>query len=155
MVPAVARQAHVRLLAAQDQARALAETSGFNQISGAGTWGIVTSGVAGTYVTDALAELGLTDKVRLLKLGFTHPLPETLLGDFLAPLTKVLVVEELEPYLEEGLKAVAQDPRAHGDHPGQRPGVVFPPLRVPPGPGAGGDRPLFRRGLAGAGSAGP
>jgi indolepyruvate ferredoxin oxidoreductase alpha subunit len=108
MVPAVARQAHVRLLAAQDQARALAETSVFNEISGRGTWGIVTSGVAGTYVADALTELGLADKVRLLKLGFTHPLPEALLGDFLALLTKVLVVEELEPYLEEGLKAVAQ-----------------------------------------------
>ena len=108
MVPAVARQAHVRLLAAQDQARALAETSAFNEISGRGAWGIVTSGVAGTYVADALPELGLADKVRLLKLGFTHPLPEALLGDFLAPLTKVLVVEELEPYLEEGLKAVAQ-----------------------------------------------
>ena len=35
MVPAVARQAHVRLLAAQDQARVLAETSDFNEISGA------------------------------------------------------------------------------------------------------------------------
>ena len=108
MVPAVARQAHVRLLAAQDQARALAETSDFNEISGAGDWGIVTSGVAGTYVADALTELGLAGKVRLLKLGFTNPLPQALLGDFLAPLAKVLVVEELEPYLEEGLKAVAQ-----------------------------------------------
>jgi len=108
MVPAVARQAHVRLLAAQDQARTLAETSVFNEISGGGVWGIVTSGVAGAYVADALTELGLADKVKLLKLGFTHPLPEALLGDFLASLTKVLVVEELEPYLEEGLKAVAQ-----------------------------------------------
>ena len=108
MVPAVARQAHVRLLAAQDQARVLAETSDFNEISGAGDWGIVTSGVAGTYVADALTELGLAGKVRLLKLGFTNPLPEALLGDFLAPLAKVLVVEELEPYLEESLKAVAQ-----------------------------------------------
>jgi indolepyruvate ferredoxin oxidoreductase alpha subunit len=108
MVPAVARQAHVRLLAAQDQARALAETSDFNKISGRGAWGIVTSGVAGTYAADALTELGLADKVRLLKLGFTHPLPETLLGDFLATLSKVLVVEELEPYLEDALKAVAQ-----------------------------------------------
>ena len=108
MVPAVARQAHVRLLAAQDQARVRAETSEFNNISGRGDWGIVTSGVAGTYAADALRELGLTDKVKLLKLGFTHPLPETLLGDFLAPLEKVLVVEELEPYLEEGLKAIAQ-----------------------------------------------
>ena len=59
MVPAVARQAHVRLLAAEDQARALAETSAFNEISGGGDWGIVTSGVAGTYVADALRELGL------------------------------------------------------------------------------------------------
>ena len=108
MVPAVARQAHVRLLAAEDQARALAETSAFNEITGGGAWGIVTSGVAGTYAMDALRELGLAGKVRLLKLGFTHPLPETLLGDFLAPLEKVLVVEELEPYLEEALKAVAQ-----------------------------------------------
>ena len=107
-MPAVARQAHVRLLAAEEQARALAENSAFNEISGGGKWGIVTSGVAGTYAVDALRELGLAGKVRLLKLGFTHPLPETLLGDFLAPLTKVLVVEELEPYLEEGLKAVAQ-----------------------------------------------
>ncbi len=108
MVPAVARQAHVRLLAAEDQARNLAATSPFNTISGAGTWGIVTSGVSSTYVADALTELNLTGNVRLLKLGFTHPLPEDLLGDFLAPLEKVLVVEELEPYLEEGLKALAQ-----------------------------------------------
>jgi indolepyruvate ferredoxin oxidoreductase alpha subunit len=108
MVPAVARQAHVRLLMAEDQARGLAATSPFNEISGAGTWGIVTSGVSSTYVADALEELGLTEKVRLLKLGFTHPLPEDLLADFLAPLEKVLVVEELEPYLEEGLRAVAQ-----------------------------------------------
>jgi indolepyruvate ferredoxin oxidoreductase alpha subunit len=111
MVPAIARQAHARLLNAEDQARGLAATSPFNVISGAGTWGLVTSGVSSTYVFDALAELNLTDKVRLLKLGFTHPLPENLLAEFLAPLDKVLVVEELEPYLEEGLKSVAQ---AHG-----------------------------------------
>jgi indolepyruvate ferredoxin oxidoreductase alpha subunit len=108
MVPAVARQAHVRLLEAGEKARTRAEASGFNEIRGSGSWGIVTSGVSSTYVADALRELGLEDQVRLLKLGFTHPLPETLLGDFLAPLEKVLVVEELEPYLEEGLKKVAQ-----------------------------------------------
>jgi indolepyruvate ferredoxin oxidoreductase, alpha subunit len=108
MVPAVARQAHVRLLAAEEQARTLAATTPFNQVSGRGTWGIVTSGVSRTYVADAVKELGLNDQVRLLELGFTHPLPDDLLGDFLAPLTKVLVVEELEPYLEEALKAIAQ-----------------------------------------------
>jgi indolepyruvate ferredoxin oxidoreductase alpha subunit len=108
MVPAVARQAHVRLLNAAEQARGLTETSPFNVSRGAGTWGIVTSGVSATYVADALTQLNMTDKIRLLKLGFTHPLPEKLLVEFLGPLDKVLVVEELEPYLEEGLKAVAQ-----------------------------------------------
>src|SRR4030042_1877731 len=79
-------------LAPRGQARALAETSSFNEISGRGAWGVVASGVAGTYVADALKELGLADQVRLLKLGFTHPLPEVLLGDFLAPLEQVLAV---------------------------------------------------------------
>ncbi len=108
MVPAVARQAHARLLAAQDAAAAQAEASPFNQITGKGPWGIVTSGVSSNYVADALNELGLTDRVTVLKLGFTHPLPEKLLGGFLNWVERVLVVEELEPYLEEGLRALAQ-----------------------------------------------
>ncbi len=108
MVPAVARQAHVRLLAAQGRAADLAETSEFNSLSGSGVWGIVTSGVSGNYVEDAVAELGLKDRVRVLKLGFTHPLPANLILKFLAPLEQVLVVEELEPYLEESLRSLAQ-----------------------------------------------
>jgi len=108
MVPAVARQAHVRLLAAETQARARAEGSPFNAVSGQGDWGIVTSGVAAAYVADAVQELGLAAKVRVLRLGFTNPLPEELVASFLKPLTRVLVVEELEPFLEEGLRALAQ-----------------------------------------------
>jgi indolepyruvate ferredoxin oxidoreductase alpha subunit len=108
MVPAVARQAHARLLKAQDAAAARAETSPFNQLTGQGPWGIVTSGVSSAYVADAVAELGLGHKVTLLKLGFTYPLPVNLLGDFLSRVEKVLVVEELEPYLEQGLRDVAQ-----------------------------------------------
>jgi len=108
MVPAVARLAHARLLEAQAQAAAQAEVSLFNKIYGKGTWGIVSSGVSSSYVEDAVAELGLKDRVQVLKLGFTNPLPVSLILKFLAPLEKVLVVEELEPYLEEGLRAIAQ-----------------------------------------------
>ncbi len=108
MVPAVARQAHARLLEAQAAARAQAETSPFNRLAGRGPWGVVTSGVSRNYVEDALTELGLARKVTLLQLGFTHPLPEDLIGKFLSQVERVLVVEELEPFLEEGLKAVAQ-----------------------------------------------
>jgi indolepyruvate ferredoxin oxidoreductase alpha subunit len=109
MVPAVAREAHARLLKKQGQARERAESSPFNTIKGSGPWGIAASGVVAAYVEDALLELGLRDKMTFLKLGFTHPLPVELIADFLSRVDKVLVVEELEPYLEEGLKAVAQE----------------------------------------------
>jgi indolepyruvate ferredoxin oxidoreductase alpha subunit len=108
MVPAVAREAHARLLEKQTRVREKAETSPFNTITGQGQWGIVTSGVAAAYVEDAILELGLGDKVTLLKLGFTNPLPEKLITDFLGKVEKVLVVEELEPFLEDSLKAIAQ-----------------------------------------------
>jgi indolepyruvate ferredoxin oxidoreductase alpha subunit len=108
MVPAVARQAHVRLLEAQAEARALAESSPFNYNAGEGPWGVITSGVSKNYVADALHDLGLNEKVKVLNLGFTHPLPEDLIADFLGRVDRVLVVEELEPYLEEAVKAIAQ-----------------------------------------------
>jgi indolepyruvate ferredoxin oxidoreductase alpha subunit len=109
MVPAVAREAHARLVAKQGQARERAEASPFNTIKGSGPWGIAASGVAAAYVEDAILELGLEGKVTLLKLGFTHPLPVKLITEFLSGVDKVLVVEELEPYLEEGLKTAAQE----------------------------------------------
>ncbi|MBM4284949.1 MAG: indolepyruvate ferredoxin oxidoreductase subunit alpha [Deltaproteobacteria bacterium] len=111
MVPAVARGAHVRLLAKQAQAQARAEASPFNVISGSGPWGVVVNGVPAAYVADALLTLGLEGQVTLLRLGFSHPLPEKLLVDFLRGVQQVLVVEELEPFLEDGIKAIAQ---AHG-----------------------------------------
>ncbi|MGD9009562.1 MAG: thiamine pyrophosphate-dependent enzyme, partial [Desulfobacteraceae bacterium] len=43
-----------------------------------------------------------------LNLGFSNPLPEKRIADFLKDKTKVLVVEELEPYLEDALRVVAQ-----------------------------------------------
>jgi len=108
MVPAVARQAHVRLLEAQARAQALAETSPFNYTVGDGPWGVVASGVSKNYVADALRDLGLNEKVTVLNLGFTHPLPEDLIAEFLGRVERVLVVEELEPHLEEAVKAMAQ-----------------------------------------------
>jgi len=108
MVPAVAWEAHARLMAKQAKVRERAETSPFNTITGQGPWGVVASGVAVAHAEDAILELGLKDWVTLLKLGFTNPLPEKLIVDFLRRVEQVLVVEELEPFLEDGLKAIAQ-----------------------------------------------
>jgi len=60
-------------------------------------------------VEDAVTELGIGDRVSLLKLGFSYPLPTDLITRFLKQVEKVLVVEELEPILEHSLKALAQE----------------------------------------------
>jgi indolepyruvate ferredoxin oxidoreductase alpha subunit len=45
----------------------------------------------------------------VLKLGTTYPLPEKLIADFIRPLKRVLIVEELSPYLELNVMAIAKD----------------------------------------------
>lgn len=108
-VPAVSRNLHKVLLEKYDQAAQKSEGGPYNQIIGNGKWGIVANGVSFNYVSDAVSDLGIQDKVRILKLGFSWPLPEALAVRFLKSVDKVLVVEELEPLNETELKALAQD----------------------------------------------
>ncbi|MGD9369008.1 MAG: indolepyruvate ferredoxin oxidoreductase subunit alpha [Desulfobacteraceae bacterium] len=108
-VPAVSRQLHARLLENFKSARTLAETSEYNRISGHGALGIICNGVSLNYVQDALNDLKLKDKVKVLRLGFSHPLPARLIQDFLQNCEKVLVAEEGEPFMEEAVKAIAQE----------------------------------------------
>ena len=69
--------------------------------------GIITSGVSYLYVREALNELKIS--LPVLKLGFFHPLPEKKIRAFLKPLKKVLVVEEIEPFLEKEVGRLAKD----------------------------------------------
>jgi indolepyruvate ferredoxin oxidoreductase alpha subunit len=108
-VPAVARKLHVKLLENYDTAQEIAETSLFNFIEGKGSLGIICNGVSYNYVSDAIDELNIGDKIRVLRLGFSHPLPPKLIKGFLKDCEKVLVVEEGEPYMEEAVKAFAQE----------------------------------------------
>ncbi|UCF91182.1 MAG: indolepyruvate ferredoxin oxidoreductase subunit alpha [Desulfobacterales bacterium] len=108
-VPAVARKLHVRLLKNYDTARGLAEKSEYNFTTGKGPWGIICNGVSYNYVADAIQDLQIEDQVRVLRIGFSHPLPAALIKDFLQGSEKVLMVEEGEPYMEEAVKALAQE----------------------------------------------
>jgi indolepyruvate ferredoxin oxidoreductase alpha subunit len=47
--------------------------------------------------------------VSILKLGTTYPLPKDIIRKFIANLKKVVVVEELSPYLEKEVYALAKD----------------------------------------------
>ncbi len=108
-VPAVSRKLHVRLLENIARAKQLAEQSPYNFIEGQGRWGIICNGVSYTYVADAVTDLGIAGKTKVLRLGFSQPLPEALIKDFLKDCDRVLVVEEGEPFMEEAVKAFAQE----------------------------------------------
>ncbi|MCJ7786798.1 indolepyruvate ferredoxin oxidoreductase subunit alpha, partial [Patescibacteria group bacterium] len=69
--------------------------------------GVITSGVSYLYVREALKELNLN--LPVLKLGFFYPLPEKKIQNFIKKFKKVLIVEELEPYLEKEIERLAKD----------------------------------------------
>ena len=106
-VPEVARKLHPILLKKMEKAKEMAEKSRFNFLEGDGNAGIITSGVSYMYVKEAIDDL--KGEVKILKLGFTNPLPEKMISEFLKSVEKVLIVEELEPYLEEAIKKIAYE----------------------------------------------
>jgi len=108
-IPAVSRKLHKLLLEKFDQASEKSENWPENKIIGSGKWGIVTNGVSFNYVSDAVSDLGIQDQVSILKAGFSWPLPKGLIKQFLEQVDKVLVVEELEPIMENDLRAIAQE----------------------------------------------
>ena len=69
--------------------------------------GIVASGISFLYVQEALKELKIN--LPVLKLGFFYPLPEEKIKKFIKPLKKVLIIEELEPYLEKEVVGLAKE----------------------------------------------
>ncbi len=94
-IPAFAKMNRVRLLEINKKAQELSESSDLNFVDGSGDVGVITSGVAYTYVKEYVSN------VSILKLGFTNPLPERKIADFIKGKKYVIVVEELEPFLED------------------------------------------------------
>ncbi|MGM0656428.1 MAG: indolepyruvate ferredoxin oxidoreductase subunit alpha [Thermodesulfobacteriota bacterium] len=108
-VPAVARELHVKLLERMGKAVDMSESSEFNFITGQGVWGVVANGVSYHYALDAVKDLGIESKVKILRPGFSNPMPKNKIKDFLAGCERVLVIEEGEPFMEEAIKAFAQE----------------------------------------------
>ena len=108
MVPAFSRPKHTVLLRRVAEAKGISETSPFNKVvSNGGEVGIISSGSAYNYAVEAADLLDLNASI--LKLGMTHPLPEKKIIAFLNNYRKVFVVEELEPFMEMQVKAIAKD----------------------------------------------
>jgi indolepyruvate ferredoxin oxidoreductase alpha subunit len=62
--------------------------------------GVVTSGVAYQYAREVFP------KASFLKLGMTYPLPQNLIRDFAAKVKRLIVIEELDPFLQENIQAM-------------------------------------------------
>lgn len=109
-VPANARKRHLALVEQLKKASELSEKSPFNKINkieNAKT-GVISSGPARNYVHDALELENLADKISVLELGQTWPLPEKLILNFIKDLDNLLIMEEGEPLLEKDIRGLAQ-----------------------------------------------
>ena len=101
-VAASARAFHIAALERTAAVRRRFEGSGLNRLIDRGTRiGILTAGAGFNYTAEALQMLGAD--LSILKLGTVWPVPEELLGGFLAGLATLGVVEALSPFLEENL----------------------------------------------------
>lgn len=70
---------------------------------------LISSSACSLYSREAIHLLGLKDRVGLLKLGTTWPLPPKLLKKYLSLTSRILIVEEVIPFIEENVKILAAE----------------------------------------------
>lgn len=91
-----------------DQAREIFETSPFNSYEGPeeAELIVVTCGTGWLYSREAINTLGVANRVGILKLGSTWPLPDKFIVEHLRKTKKVLVVEEVDSFLEQNVAQI-------------------------------------------------
>ena len=100
MMTANSRNAHVRVEKRTKDLIAYAETCDLNRVEMAGTAvGVITSSTSYQYAKEVFG-----DGASYLKLGLVWPLPEKKILDFAASVDKVVVLEELDPIIEDHCK---------------------------------------------------
>ena len=87
------------------------EASTFNTYKGPETPEllVITSSACHLYCKEAINLLELEDRIGLLKLGTSWPLPPKFMEKHLAVADKILIVEEVIPFLEENVKILAAE----------------------------------------------
>ncbi|MCX5871403.1 MAG: indolepyruvate ferredoxin oxidoreductase subunit alpha [Deltaproteobacteria bacterium] len=101
MLPGNARSRRVVVEERMRRLREMAETAPYNRVEAGDTRrGFITSSVSYLYVKEAFPEAAV------LKLGMCWPLPEQKIRDFAASVDQLVIVEELDPFLELHIKAM-------------------------------------------------
>lgn len=99
MLPAMARKKHPFVEQRLKDVAAFAESFPYNKvIMGDTSVGIISSGVAFQYASEVMPNASF------LKLGMVWPLPEKMIRDFASKVQKLVIIEELDPFLEEAIR---------------------------------------------------
>lgn len=109
-LPSHARLLHSKLLAKQAALEEALESAPWNRLVLRGDVGIIASGIAGMYAKEAIFELD--EDLSILCIG-AYPLPEKLIIRMLEHVSRVMVIEELEPVVEEQVQMMARKVNAH------------------------------------------
>ncbi len=101
MLPGNARVRHPLVEKRSEDLADWSCSQSFNRVEeGGADLGIITSGVAYQYAREVFPEAGI------LKLGMVWPLPKQLIRDFAARYKTLYVIEELDPFIEEQVRAM-------------------------------------------------
>ncbi len=76
-----------------------------NRVEGEGKIGVIASGVSYEYAK----ELGEVPGVKIGKLSLTHPISKKFISNFIKNLETLIVLEELEPVVEDFVRSLAKD----------------------------------------------
>jgi indolepyruvate ferredoxin oxidoreductase alpha subunit len=101
IIPAHAKLRHPIVEDRVLKLKAYAETTTLNRIEwGDNKIGVITGSVAYQYAREVFQGYSI------LKLGLSHPIPEKMIRDFAAQVETLVVVEELDPFWEEQIRAM-------------------------------------------------
>jgi indolepyruvate ferredoxin oxidoreductase alpha subunit len=104
-VPSTAMVMHKLLVEKMNKLEDVTNKSPLNKVFNKnGNIGVITSGSAFNYVMDVVEENQL--KVNVLKITHSYPFPKELVLEFIRDLDTVLVVEEVDPIMEDEVLAI-------------------------------------------------
>jgi len=99
MIPANARKRHGVIEHRLDELVTFAETTALNRVEKRSTaLGIITGGIAYQYAREVFPDASV------LKLGMVYPIPVELIREFALSVEKLIVLEELDPFIEQQVR---------------------------------------------------
>jgi indolepyruvate ferredoxin oxidoreductase alpha subunit len=105
--PGLSYQNKKKIFKRESELAKLFSENGKNPVTGSGKTGIACGGISAAYVADAIR--GHEDQFTVFNVTAPYPFPVQAAKAFLDQVDKVLVFEELDPYIEDHLAAMGAD----------------------------------------------